>query len=177
MLIDVVAAVRRLPSGLVWLAKRNSDGGQGGQAGMWEYPGGKVEPGEHLRQALRRELWEEFEVSDGVEVGAALDTITYNRFRVTFFEVEMPDPVRLTCHSEARWFTPAEACRVDHLPSGTIFNARHLAHVDDPARAERMGLLSDMLHTYVYGGAGQSISDEGIARIVNELERWRASLT
>ncbi len=128
--VDVVAAVRRNDEGRVWLCKRNSDGKHAGLAGMWEYPGGKVEPDEQLHDALVRELNEEFSVGD-IKIGEVLDSIEarYGEtvYRVTFFEVSMTEPDEHPTHTEVRWMTPAEACSVDHLPSGTIFNARHLA--------------------------------------------------
>lgn len=129
-LVDVVAAVR-CNGGRFWLCQRKTDGGQGGQAGMWEYPGGKVEPGEQLRAALMRELQEEFGVV--AHIDAVLDSITYQHFRVTFFAVTMPDPLELREHVAAGWFDPEEVCRLEHLPSGTIFNARHLASMPQAA--------------------------------------------
>ncbi|MEE8551442.1 MAG: NUDIX domain-containing protein [Gemmatimonadota bacterium] len=140
--IDVVAAVRRLPEpdGRYWLCRRNADGKHAGLAGMWEYPGGRVEEGEQLRAALLRELSEEFGGIGEPKVGAVLDSITYGPYRVTFFAVEMVEPDELRCHTEVRWMTPAEACAVEHLPSGTIFNARHLTH---PAEGEG-ACLSDV---------------------------------
>ena len=174
-IVDVVAAVRwakhHAPARPdVWLCKRNSDGDHAGLAGMWEYPGGKVESGEQLRDALVRELQGEFpgachtvskavcdcghdtgahfhgvcnkcpccefvlEVEAGVgppNIGKVLDCIDspYGdvTYRVTFFEVHMDDPTEHPTHSQVRWMSASEACSVDHLPSGTIFNARHLA--------------------------------------------------
>jgi 8-oxo-dGTP pyrophosphatase MutT (NUDIX family) len=134
--VDVVAAVRFHPEGGgVWLAKRGSDG-------MWEHPGGKVEPGEQFREALYRELGEKFPDVRVITIGRVLDCIdsAYEDtvYRVTYFEVMMNEPKEHPTHTEVRWMSNDEACRVDHLPSGTIFNARHLAHPEPVERdAER----------------------------------------
>lgn len=147
--VDVVAAVRRKGNGDYWLCRRNSDGAHAGLAGMWEYPGGKIEDGEQLRGALIRELGEEFGGIGEVSVGAVLDAITYGPYRVTFFEVGMDDPSQLRCHTEARWMSSAEVCRQEHLPSGTIFNARHLASSPASAGALREALeeIEDEMQT------------------------------
>ncbi|WP_198411385.1 Nudix family hydrolase [Marinimicrobium alkaliphilum] len=66
------------------------------QGGLWEFPGGKVEPGESPVQALTRELWEEV----GVRVGAAEPLIQIHHdygdkrvfldvYRVTVFNGEV----------------------------------------------------------------------------------------
>mgnify|MGYP000031044825 CR=1 FL=1 len=54
--VQVVAAVIRAPDGRVLLAQRPQHKHQGG---LWEFPGGKVEPGETEVVALQRELQEE----------------------------------------------------------------------------------------------------------------------
>ncbi|MEO8959795.1 MAG: NUDIX domain-containing protein, partial [Rudaea sp.] len=61
--IHVVAGVLRDAHGNVLLAQRP----QGKHlAGLWEFPGGKCEPGESPEAALRRELHEEI----GIHAGA-----------------------------------------------------------------------------------------------------------
>ena len=52
-LVEVVAAVIERPDGSFLLAQRPPDKVY---AGYWEFPGGKVEPGEPLAVALAREL-------------------------------------------------------------------------------------------------------------------------
>ena len=62
--VFVVAVALIDPDGRVLIAKR-PEGKQ--LAGMWEFPGGKVEPGERPEQALIRELKEEL----GIDVNEA----------------------------------------------------------------------------------------------------------
>ena len=59
--LAVAAAVIVGPDGRILISRRHDHLHQGG---LWEFPGGKQEPGEDARQALRRELHEEL----GIEV-------------------------------------------------------------------------------------------------------------
>jgi 8-oxo-dGTP diphosphatase len=67
--VDVAAAVIQKPDGTFLLAQRPQDKIW---AGYWEFPGGKVEPGETPYHALVRELHEEL----GIEVVTAWPWIT-----------------------------------------------------------------------------------------------------
>ena len=55
-IIDVAAAVITRPDGRFLLARRPEGKPY---PGYWEFPGGKLEPGENPQQALNRELMEE----------------------------------------------------------------------------------------------------------------------
>lgn len=126
--VDVVAAVRRsrIP-GEAWVCRRTRDGAHAGLAGMWEYPGGKVEPSESHPQALRREMREEFGVD--VCVGPLLDRIESRHgdtvYAVHFYEItiEAGEP-QLRVHDDAGWFGLQVLQEQQHLPSGTEFNRR-----------------------------------------------------
>ncbi|MEI8029315.1 MAG: NUDIX domain-containing protein [Comamonadaceae bacterium] len=65
VLVDVAVGVLIRPSGDFLLTSRPAGKVY---AGYWEFPGGKLEPGETVTQALQRELHEEL----GIVVGAAL---------------------------------------------------------------------------------------------------------
>jgi len=67
--IHVAVGVLTNASGRVLIARRGADLHQGG---LWEFPGGKVEPGEDVRQALTRELLEEL----GIRVEASEPLLT-----------------------------------------------------------------------------------------------------
>jgi A/G-specific adenine glycosylase len=82
---DVVAAIiwetgKPAPDGRFLIAQRPPDGLLGG---LWEFPGGKLEPGETLPDALRREIREELSIE--IIPGEWLATIdhAYTHFRIT----------------------------------------------------------------------------------------------
>lgn len=68
-LVEVAVAVLQKPDGEFLLAQRPAGKPY---AGYWEFPGGKVEPGEKVEDALKREIKEEL----GVEVTNAYPWIT-----------------------------------------------------------------------------------------------------
>jgi A/G-specific adenine glycosylase len=77
---DVTAGVIWAADGRFLITQRPLDGLLGG---LWEFPGGKQEPGESLAQALAREIKEELAME--IEVGRPLTSIkhAYTHFRIT----------------------------------------------------------------------------------------------
>lgn len=68
-----VGAIIINDEGQLFMAKRGSK--VTNEAGLWEFPGGSVEYGERLRDALRREIKEEFDIE--IEVGPLLDAVDH----------------------------------------------------------------------------------------------------
>ena len=60
-IVEVAAAVMLRADGREFLLAQRPEGKV--YAGYWEFPGGKVEPGETVRQALIRELQEELGIT------------------------------------------------------------------------------------------------------------------
>ena len=61
--IEVVAAIIHDEEGRIFTTQR----GYGEMKDGWEFPGGKMEPGESPEEALKREIWEELETKIVVE--------------------------------------------------------------------------------------------------------------
>jgi 8-oxo-dGTP diphosphatase len=72
-LVEVVAALIQDDQGRYLITRRH---GRSHLAGMWEFPGGKREPGESLEEALRRELAEELSAS--FAVGERVETVRWD---------------------------------------------------------------------------------------------------
>ncbi len=84
---------------------------QGTMAGMWEFPGGKIEPGETVEECIEREIQEELGIV--IEVREHLITIdhTYAHLRVTLTVhrchhlTGIPQPIEC---AEIRWVNLAD---------------------------------------------------------------------
>lgn len=114
--IDVVGAVF-VREGHVFAARR---GPGKAMAGMWEFPGGKIEPGETPEDALARELREELKID--ARVGDHLTTTRHEYdFGVvnlaTYYCELLAGSPTLTEHSETRWVPVNELRSLDWAPA------------------------------------------------------------
>jgi 8-oxo-dGTP diphosphatase len=89
-------------------------------AGRWEFPGGKVEPGESEVEALIRECVEELgvKVTVGARVGADV-ALAHGWAILRVYAATLVDDVRpqLLEHADMRWLGASELGTVDWLPA------------------------------------------------------------
>ena len=86
----------------------------------WEFPGGKVEPGETPQEALKREIMEELETE--IKVGDLIETIEYDypTFHLSmdcFWAEIVKGDLVLREHESAKWLTKGQLGSVDWLPA------------------------------------------------------------
>jgi 8-oxo-dGTP diphosphatase len=109
-LFHVVAAALTNESGRI-LLQRRPDGKP--MAGLWEFPGGKVEAGEDYKSALKRELEEELgincELQDMIPVTFAYEPAGDRQMLLLLFQSSnwQNEPAPLHA-SELGWFFPSE---------------------------------------------------------------------
>lgn len=114
--IEVVAGVIRNEAGEVLATRCPLHKHNGG----WEFPGGKIEPGEQPQAAVVRELQEELNIR--VQVGSLLHTIEwdYPTFHLRMFCYActlVGGELSLREHTESRWLNRDSLHSVDWLPA------------------------------------------------------------
>ena len=113
-MIHVIAAVISRGDDLL-VCQRSPEKRHGG---LWEFPGGKCEPGESLADAARRELSEEL----GVEVvSVGMEELVLqdpnSPYMITFVPVEIRGEPVCREHVDLRWISLAEVARLPLAPT------------------------------------------------------------
>ena len=112
VLVMVVAAVIEKDGKVLIARRRKGDK----LAGKWEFPGGKIEPGESPEAALRRELLEELGIE--AEIGEHFCTSRYDYPHlsvelITYNVRAFSGAILPHVHDRVRWVLPKELCRYD----------------------------------------------------------------
>ena len=113
--IEVVAAIIK-KGDQIFATQR----GYGEWKDWWEFPGGKMEPGETPEEALKREIREELDAE--ISVDKFLETIDYDypQFHLTmhcFLCSLIGEALHLNEHEAARWLSAQNLNTVEWLPA------------------------------------------------------------
>lgn len=114
--IEVVAAIIRR-EGLYLATQR----GYGAFEGMWEFPGGKIEPGENPQEALVREIREELDTDIRVGELFCVREFDYPDFHLALhcYLCALPDGAEpaLLEHKAAKWLDAKGLSTLQWLPA------------------------------------------------------------
>lgn len=113
--IEVVAAIIKRDN-KIFATQRGSGEFQGG----WEFPGGKIEPGETPQKALIREIIEELDTT--IQVNELVDIVEYDypKFHLSMhcFLCELVSgDLTLKEHQDAKWLDKNELDSIAWLPA------------------------------------------------------------
>lgn len=117
--IEVVAAIIHDNEGRIFATQR----GYGDYKDGWEFPGGKMEPGETPEEALKREILEELETKIVVERLVQTVEWEYPKFflKMHCFLCSIESgSLTLKEHEAARWLSKDQLDSVDWLPADKV---------------------------------------------------------
>ena len=117
--VRVMAAVIERDGKILICRRREADG-----PGQWEFPGGKLEPGETERQCVARELKEELSLT--VRVDGKMDTVRHRYgdrlFEITFYRADITGgEMKCNVHAQAVWADRKSLADYDFLPADITF--------------------------------------------------------
>ena len=118
--IKVTAAILEKDGRLIIAQRKSKDH----LAGKWEFPGGKIEPGETPEECLARELNEEFNIT--VSVGDFLGSNIHHYDHISielmaFRTIWVSGEINSTDHKDYKWVTIDELDQFDFAPADRPF--------------------------------------------------------
>ena len=117
--IEVVAAIIHDEKERIFATQR----GYGDFKDGWEFPGGKMEPGESPEEALKREIMEELDTRIVVERLVQTVDFDYPKFHLTmhcFWCLVENGSLTLKEHEAARWLSKNQLDIIDWLPADKV---------------------------------------------------------
>ena len=123
-MIDVVAAVIQNEEGKILIAQRNLKKSQGG---LWEFPGGKIEPNETKEEAIIREIKEEMDIDIEAKKFIGQKVFNYPDKDINLIAIEckqIKGDIKLNEHEDIKWVNKNELRNFNFAPADKfIINA------------------------------------------------------
>lgn len=116
-MINVVAAVIKDDNGKILITQRNLKKSQGG---LWEFPGGKIEPNETKEQAIIREIKEELTIDINVKDYIDEKIFNYPERDINLIALEcsiINGNIELLEHEDYRWVSSSELENFEFAPA------------------------------------------------------------
>lgn len=115
--MKVVCAAIVFENGRFLVARRSP---QEKLAGFWEFPGGKVEPGETLQECLKREIAEELGVEAIVGEVLAESNFKYAHGEILLVALQtvlMSKEIKLSVHDKVEWYEASQMLELQLAPA------------------------------------------------------------
>lgn len=116
-MINVVAAVIKDENEKILITQRNLKKAQGG---LWEFPGGKIEPNETRENAIIREIKEELDIDIEVKSYLSEKVFNYPEKDINLIALEckkINGEIRLLEHEDYKWVSKNELDNFQFAPA------------------------------------------------------------
>lgn len=129
-MIEVAAAIIENDAGRILIARRRAGKSQ---AGLWEFPGGKLEPGETPEACLIRELREEMGIAIAPYARFGVNEHDYGAYFIRLIAYRakyISGEIRLSDHDAYRWTAADELPGYEWAPADVPLANRLAAAID-----------------------------------------------